>query len=204
MSAPASDARSRRHVAGTALVLRGDDIDTDRVMPGRFLKGTDYAGLEQHVLADERRAARCAHPFDDPARRGARLLLVDRNFGCGSSREHAPQALKRWGIAAVVGDSFGEIFAGNCLALGVPCVRIAGADAERLREAAAADPARVFALDLEEKTIRSGNLVVAVAIADGARTQLLGGSWDATALLLDAGAAIERTAARLPYFSGWT
>lgn len=196
----------RSRISGTALVLRGNDIDTDRIIPARFLKGVSFAGLEAHVFADERSALRARsrmHPFDDAQRRGARILVVNKNFGCGSSREHAPQALQRWGIAAVVGESFGDIFAGNSVAIGMPCLRVSERDAALLQEAVEADGARTFAVDLEEKTIRSGNLVVPVDLSDGARAQLLDGTWDATAVLLAAGPQIEKTAARLPYLNGW-
>jgi 3-isopropylmalate/(R)-2-methylmalate dehydratase small subunit len=130
-------------------------------------------------------------------------LLVNKNFGCGSSREHAPQALHRWGVAAVVGESFGEIFAGNCAAIGMPCLRVAADDLARLQDAAEGDSARLFAIDLGEKTIRSGNLVAAVELPETARLQFLDGTWDATAVLLEAGEAIERTAMHLPYLNGW-
>jgi 3-isopropylmalate/(R)-2-methylmalate dehydratase small subunit len=206
MTDPSASPGARRHIAGTAVSLGGNDIDTDRIIPGRFLKTVSFAGLEQHVFADERNARRDGgdpHPFDDPKRRAASLLLVEKNFGCGSSREHAPQALRRWGITAVIGESFGEIFAGNCVALGVPCLRVTAADAARLRDAAASDAARRFAIDLEEMTIRSGNLVVPVELPAGAHAQLLDGSWDATATLLAAGGGIERAASLLPYLNGW-
>ena len=203
---PSTITDPQRHFSGTALALRGGDIDTDRIIPARFLKGISFAGLGEHVFADERYAVQRkggVHPLDDPNHRGARILLVNKNFGCGSSREHAPQALRRWGITAVVGESFGEIFAGNCVALGVPCLRVTADEAARLQEAAEADSDRSFAIDLEEKTIRSGNLVVNVELPEGARVQFLGGTWDATSTLLEAGDGIERTAARLPYLNGW-
>jgi 3-isopropylmalate/(R)-2-methylmalate dehydratase small subunit len=197
---------ARRHLVGTAIVVHGDDIDTDRIMPARFLKATSFAGLENHVFADERRAFQNrgeVHPFDDPQHRCARILLVGKNFGCGSSREHAPQGLCRWGIEAVVGESFGEIFAGNCVSVGVPCLRVTADEAERLRDAAEAGGSRLFTIDLEEKTIRSGNLVVPVELPEGARLQFIEGTWDATAVLLGAGAAIEHVASRLPYLTDW-
>ena len=196
----------RRQLTGAAIALRGNDIDTDRIIPARFLKGVSFAGLGQHVFADERHAARARsdmHAFDDPRRRGARILVVNKNFGCGSSREHAPQALHRWGITTVVGESFGEIFAGNCVAIGMPCLRVTPDDAARLQEAVEADADRLFTVDLEEKTIRSGNLVVPVDLPEGARVELLEGTWDATSVLLAAGTDIERAASRLPYLNGW-
>ena len=206
MTRTSTPTAARQHLEGAAVALRADDIDTDQIIPARFLKGVSFAGLGRHAFEDARHAARkqdALHPFDDPERQSARVLLVNKNFGCGSSREHAPQALHRWGIAAVVGESFGEIFAGNCTAIGMPCLRVAAADLARLQDAAEANGARLFAIDLGEKTIRSGNLVAAVELPETARLQFLDGTWDATAVLLEAGKAIEATASRLPYLNGW-
>jgi 3-isopropylmalate/(R)-2-methylmalate dehydratase small subunit len=206
MTGTSANAAARQHLEGAAIALRADDIDTDQIIPARFLKSVTFAGLGEHAFADVRQAARgqgALHPLDDPQRRGARVLLVNKNFGCGSSREHAPQALHRWGIAAVVGESFGEIFAGNCTAIGMPCLRVAADDLARLQDAAEGDGARLFAIDLWEKTIRSGNLFAGVELPEAARLQFLEGTWDATAVLLEAGEAIERTAAHLPYLNNW-
>jgi 3-isopropylmalate/(R)-2-methylmalate dehydratase small subunit len=192
---------SRARVTGTAIVLPGNDIDTDRIMPARFLKAITFAGLEDHVFEDDRREASSrglVHAFDDPARRQARVLLAGANLGCGSSREHAPQALFRWGVRAVVAESFAEIFFGNSLMIGLPCVTVSPADAESLR-VAAADADLAFYVDLESRTVRAGTVTTRCEIPDSARGALLSGAWDATALLLDNYGDVTRTAERLPY-----
>jgi 3-isopropylmalate/(R)-2-methylmalate dehydratase small subunit len=199
----------RRIVTGPAIAVRGHDIDTDRIIPARFLKCVVFDGLGEHAFADDRAQLRErgeAHPFDDPRFAGARILLVNRNFGCGSSREHAPQAIMRWGrgIEAIVGESFAEIFAGNCLALGMPCVTVAPAALEDLMTLAEQEPATTFTLSVVDRTLAAGSAVsVPVAIPDGTRHQLVAGTWDTTSELLAARDDIARTAARLPYVSIW-
>ncbi len=195
-------------VEGTACVLRGDDIDTDRIIPARFLKTVVFDGLGEHAFEDD-----CAqlrergevHPFDDPRHAGARILLVNKNFGCGSSREHAPQALVRWGggIAALVGESFAEIFFGNCTVLGVPCLTVDAASAEALQSAVEADPTVEVRVDLEARSVVVGDRRFEARIADGPRKQLLEGRWDSTAELLGARDRILATAARLAYLRGY-
>jgi len=199
--------RSIRRVAGPALVLRGDDIDTDRIMPARFLRAITFDGIEAHVFEDDRRslaAHGATHAFDDPARRAARILVVGANFGCGSSREHAPQAIARWGIRAVVGESFAEIFLGNAVAIGLPCVRVTKADLGRLRQAIeASDPSAEFVVDLGDRTVTGPGIAFAVHQLDTARDALLSGQWDATAVLLDHEEDVARVAAALPYLNGF-
>jgi 3-isopropylmalate/(R)-2-methylmalate dehydratase small subunit len=180
----------------------GNDIDTDRIIPARYLKSVTFEGLGEHVFGDDR-LQDPEHPFNQAAYAGATILVVGQNFGCGSSREHAPEALRRWGIRAIVGGSFGEIFFGNCTALGIPCVTAAEADLDRLKRAVARDPATALTLDLEARELRAGDRTVPVAIPDGARGQLLGGTWNATGVLLEAGDEIDRVAAALPYVSGY-
>ena len=190
-------------IAGRACVLRGDDIDTDRIIPARFLRCVTFDGIGEHAFEDDREQAKGDHPLDDPRFGGASILVVGRNFGCGSSREHAPQALMRFGFRAFVGASFAEIFAGNCTALGLPCVTLEEADLEALMESVSLDPAQEVVIDLSARTVRSRAGLAKAGLGDGVRKALLEGSWNATAVLIDAGAAIERCAERLPYVGGF-
>jgi len=188
-------------VEGRGCVLRGDDIDTDRIIPARFLRCVTFDGLGEHAFEDDRAQAKGDHPFDDPRYRDAEILIVGRNFGCGSSREHAPQALLRWGFRAFVGGSFAEIFAGNCTALGLPCAVLAPDDLAALMDSVAARPEQQVSLDVRERNVSCEAGSFPAEIPDGTREQLLAGSWNATAVLLEAGDAIERRAASLPYLS---
>jgi 3-isopropylmalate/(R)-2-methylmalate dehydratase small subunit len=193
---------------GPAVAIRGHDIDTDRIIPARFLRCVVFEGLGAAAFEDDRAQAKAAggpHPLDDPRFRAARVMLVNRNFGCGSSREHAPQAIMRRGrgIQAIVGESFAEIFAGNCLALGIPCVT---ADADAVAELMArceADPALEMCVDLAAMRVTAGDASFPISMPEAARQQLLRGTWDTTGELLSARDAIARTAATLPYFSDW-
>jgi 3-isopropylmalate/(R)-2-methylmalate dehydratase small subunit len=194
---------SVRRVAGRACVLRGSDIDTDRIIPARFLRCISFEGLGEHAFEDDRLQAKGDHPFDDRRFDGAAVLVVGHNFGSGSSREHAPQALLRRGFRAFVGGSFAEIFAGNCTALGLPCVTLADDDLAALMDAVEADPGQEVVVDLEAGTVTSRAGSFSLSLPEGIRRQLLAGSWDGISLLLDAGDAIERTAARLPYLNGY-
>lgn len=192
----------RRQIVGRGIPLPGNDIDTDRIIPARFLKGVTFEGLGEHAFADARRQ-NPEHPFNSPAYRGASILVVGANFGCGSSREHAPQALMRWGIRAIVGASFAEIFFGNCVMLGIPCLTAAPEDLEWLQKAIARSPQEPVIVDVEQQEVRFGGRVIKATVPDGPRQQLVGGTWDSTAVLLEAGNAIEGTAAKLPYVSGY-
>ena len=203
-----TDAR-RTRITGPAMPLRGHDIDTDRIIPARFLKCVVFDGLGEHAFEDDRRqeqSGRSVHPFDDPRFAQARILLVNRNFGCGSSREHAPQALVRWGwgIQAIVGESFAEIFFGNCSALGIPCVTIDGDSITALMERVEREPTLTVTLDLVARRITAGDLGFDIAIAEGARQQLVEGSWDTTGELVEGREQVATVAATLPYFGGWT
>ena len=188
-------------VEGKAIALQGHDIDTDRIIPARFLKSISFSGLGNHVFADDRAAARGRHPFDRLEHKGARILVVNRNFGCGSSREHAPQALRRWGIAAVIGESFAEIFASNCLALGMPCLRGDTGAIEDVQRLVQEQPHVHFCLTLAAPTLRGPDRHWPLMIDSGPQTMLLGGCWDATGLLLSHGRELRRTASQLPYLN---
>jgi 3-isopropylmalate/(R)-2-methylmalate dehydratase small subunit len=195
-------------IEGTAVPVRGDDIDTDRIIPARYLRTVTFSGLGAHAFEDDRAELTKAgkqHPLDVPAYSGARILLANKNFGCGSSREHAPQALMRWGkgITAIIAESFAEIFNGNCFSLGIPCVRVDEATAQALMAAAEARPDLVFQINLERSTIEAGPHRVSFEMPDGVRRRFLEGSWDSTAELLANLPQIEATAARLPYTSGF-
>ena len=194
-----------REVVGTELPLRGDDIDTDRIIPARFLKSVSFDGLEQHLFEDDRRQAAAAglvHPASNASFAGAAIMVVQTNFGCGSSREHAPQAIQRRGIRAIVGRSFAEIFFGNAVAIGMPCVTADAEHLDALIQQVEREPATRLVIDLECLRLSGGARAFEVAMPAGARESLLDGSWDATGLLLDAEAAVRATAARLPYVGG--
>ena len=190
-------------VSGRGRVLRGDDIDTDRIIPARFLKCVSFDALGEQAFADDRTELAGDHPFDQEAHQGASILVVNDNFGCGSSREHAPQALMRWGIRAVIGVSFAEIFYGNCLALGIPCATAGVEDIRKLQDAVESDPAAEWTLDLESLTVSDGTTTQAMALAGGALDMLRSGQWDATGQLLARDLELSRTMAALPYLHGF-
>ena len=189
-------------VAGRGIPVRGDNIDTDRIIPARYLRAVTFEGLGEHVFEDERKAAR-GHPFDDPRYRGASILVVNRNFGSGSSREHAPQALMRWGIKAIVGVSFAEIFFGNCRTLGIPCAAAAPEWVEALQSAVERDPALEISLDLEAGKLRAGHLESDIEMDVSSRESFVSGNWDALAELLGGEEDVKAVAARLPYVTGF-
>jgi 3-isopropylmalate/(R)-2-methylmalate dehydratase small subunit len=164
--------------------------------------------MEQHLFEDERAGSAAAgrtglHPFDAPQFRGAVILVVNRNFGCGSSREHAPQALRRWGIRAIVGESFSEIFFGNASIIGLPCVTASPDDVREVMRRIEADPATPVAVDLTTGTLVAGTFTCAVAIPAHTRDALVTGAWDTTGLLLERYDEVDATAGRLPYIRGF-
>jgi 3-isopropylmalate/(R)-2-methylmalate dehydratase small subunit len=195
-----------RRVSGTALPLRGDDVDTDRIIPARFLVSITFDGLGGHAFEDDRKAAKAkglAHPFDDPRFAGARILLVNRNFGCGSSREHAPQAIARSGIRAVVGESFSEIFFGNAVAIGLPCVALPREEVAGLQSLVEGAPKSALSVDLEAGALIAEGRTLSIFIPGNAREAFLSGNWDGTSMLLERFADVEAVAARLPYVAGF-
>jgi 3-isopropylmalate/(R)-2-methylmalate dehydratase small subunit len=198
----------RTVISGKAVAVPGNDIDTDRIIPARFLRCVTFDGLGEHAFEDDRKQQQAAgnpHPFDDASRRQAKVLVVGRNFGCGSSREHAPQALMRWanGIDAIVGESFAEIFFGNCVAIGVPCLTASASDLATLAQAVNADPSLAVEVDLSAQQVRFGGRAIGARMPDGPREQLMSGRWDTTAELLEGKVAIARTASALPYFGAF-
>jgi 3-isopropylmalate/(R)-2-methylmalate dehydratase small subunit len=195
-----------RRVSGTALPLRGDDIDTDRIIPARFLVSITFDGLGAHAFEDDRLSLKARgeiHAFDDPRFWGARILLVNRNFGCGSSREHAPQALYRGGIRAVVGESFSEIFFGNSVAIGLPCATLPRDVVRELQTLVEGKPTAALSLDVEGEKLVSEGKTFPVSIPTNAREAFLTGHWDGTSMLLDRWGDVEAVARRLPYVAGF-
>ena len=189
-------------VSGRGLPLRGDDIDTDRIMPARFLRAVSFEGLERHLFEDDR-AADPAHPFNDPRYAGASILIVNANFGCGSSREHAPQGLARDGIHAVIGESFSEIFQGNAAMLGMPCFAVDRASAAALQALVESAPQTTIAADVATGRITAGALSIDAALPPALRDGFLSGQWNPTAMLLERFDEVRAVAARLPYIRGF-
>lgn len=188
-------------VAGRGIPLEGNDIDTDRIIPARFLRCVTFDGLGEHAFEDDRQQLNGTHAFDQPQYQGAEILVVNRNFGCGSSREHAPQAIAKWGIQALIGESFAEIFFGNCVAMGIPCVTASTDEVKALQGAIAANPQATVSLSLETMQASCGDVTIPVQMGDGPRQMFLGGTWDACGQLVAQAEQIAATAARLPYVS---
>ncbi|HWK11667.1 MAG TPA: 3-isopropylmalate dehydratase small subunit [Vicinamibacterales bacterium] len=194
-------------ISGPALPIRGDNIDTDRIIPARFLKSVSFEGLEDHLFEDDRRAADArqarSHPASNPAFSAAAVMLVNKNFGCGSSREHAPQAIRRRGIRAIVGESYSEIFFGNSIALGMPCVTASYDVVSVLMARVEHEPSTELVVDLESMQVRAAGETFAMSMPAPARDAFLKGTWDATALLLADFHEVHAVASRLPYVKGW-
>lgn len=189
-------------VTGSGIPVRGNDIDTDQVIPARFMKVITFDGLGEFAFFDQRfddEDNEKDHPMNEERFRDASVMVVNANFGCGSSREHAPQALMRWGIDALIGESFAEIFAGNCLALGIPTVT---ADHETVSEIQAwteSNPDDDIEIDVADETVRYGDHEATVTVDEAQRRALVDGVWDTTALMQSNSGAVAETAAGLPY-----
>jgi 3-isopropylmalate/(R)-2-methylmalate dehydratase small subunit len=193
-------------LSGTGLPMRGNDIDTDRIIPARYLKEVTFARMGDYPFFDERYSAegkKKDHPFNDPEYSGAGVLFVNKNFGCGSSREHAPQALNRFGIKVIVGESFAAIFAGNCTMMGVPTVVVDEKEIQQLMKSVEENPKTEYTIDLENKTLTYGKYKLAIDLPETYRTALTMGSWDSTALLRANLAQVKQTAAKLPYIGNF-
>ena len=188
-------------VSGRGIPLVGNDIDTDRIIPARFLRCVTFDGLGADVFADDRAQSNGQHSFDQPQYQGAKVLVVNDNFGCGSSREHAPQAIAKWGIGAIVGESFAEIFFGNCVVMGIPCVTADSATTKHLQEMVTADPQLEITVDLEAMQVRCGDFSAPISMGEGSRMMLMAGAWDACGQLVAQGDQTRATAANLPYLS---
>jgi 3-isopropylmalate/(R)-2-methylmalate dehydratase small subunit len=186
-------------ISSTGIPLTGNDIDTDRIIPARFLRCVTFDGLGANVFEDDRIQLKGQHPFDLPQFQGAKILVVNSNFGCGSSREHAPQALAKWGIQAIVGESYSEIFFGNCVAMGIPCLTADSATTTRLQEILKSDSKTPITIDLVALQVQCGDFIAPLSIGEGSRQQLTNGTWDACGQLVANAAQTKATAAKLPY-----
>jgi 3-isopropylmalate/(R)-2-methylmalate dehydratase small subunit len=189
-------------VTGRGLPLRGDDLDTDRIMPARFLRAVTFEGLERHLFEDDR-AADASHPFSDPRYTGAKVLVVNGNFGCGSSREHAPQGLARAGFEAILGESFSEIFQGNSVMLVIPCFIADHQSIDALQSQLEHAPETIIEADVAAGIVRAGDLTITAQLPAASRDAFTSGQWNPTAMLLDHFEAVRDVAGRLPYITGF-
>jgi 3-isopropylmalate/(R)-2-methylmalate dehydratase small subunit len=191
-------------VAGRGVFVPGNDIDTDRIIPARFMKCVTFDGLGEFLFYDVRKNADGTdkpHPLNDPRFKGATVLLSGANFGCGSSREHAPQAIQKYGFKAVIAENFAEIFFGNCTTLGIPCVSAAREDIAKIAAAIEKNPQTEVVIDVAKQEIRFGGQTVKASIRETARDALVNGRWDAIGELLDGVPAMKATATKLPYLA---
>ena len=195
-------AETVKYASGTAIPMRGNDIDTDQIIPARFMKVVTFDGLGEFAFFDQRfddDDNPKDHPFNEDRYQNANILVVNANFGCGSSREHAPQAMMRWGIDAIIGESFAEIFAGNCLALGIPTVTADHETISSLQQWVENNPDKTVELDVEEELVRYGETQTGVSVDTAQRKALVEGVWDTTALMRSNEQVTRETAESLPY-----
>ena len=185
-------------INGKCISLVGDDIDTDRIIPARFLKCIDFDSLGECIFDDDRKNLKGKHPFDLESNKGSSILIVNSNFGCGSSREHAPQALMRWGIKAIIGESFADIFYSNCIAIGIPCFTLPKESIKKIQKYL--DIKNLFLeIDLFKSTAKSEELKFNLEIKETSKKMFLSGEWDATSKLLENKELIDNKLNNLPY-----
>ncbi len=198
---------SIKHLTGRGIVVRGNDIDTDQIIPARFMKVVTFDGLGEYAFYDLRfdeQGGKKEHPFNEEKYVGSSILFVNRNFGCGSSREHAPQALMRSGIRAVVGESFAEIFAGNCTAMGIPTITMDHQEIQSIMDVVEKDPSTLVEIDLPSSTLKVGTDSFSFSMSPAYRSALIAGNWDSTSVLLSNVDGISRHAATIPYLNGFS
>ena len=190
------------YVSGSGIPIRGNDIDTDQIIPARFMKVVTFDGLGEFAFFDLRfddDDTPKDHPMNEDRFQDSSVMVVNSNFGCGSSREHAPQALMRWGIDAIIGESFAEIFAGNCLALGIPTVTADSETIEELQDWVDANPDGEIEIDVEAEEVTYGDTTIDVTVDEAQRKALVDGVWDTTALMKSNADAVREKAKELPY-----
>ena len=185
-------------IKGKCISLVGDDIDTDRIIPARFLKCVNFESLGKSVFEDDRKKLKGKHPFDIEKNKGASILIVNSNFGCGSSREHAPQALMRWGIKAIIGESFAEIFYSNCIAIGIPCFLLCKKSVNDIQKYNDSENL-IMDIDICNSLAKTKNLNFSLQIKESSKNMFLSGEWDATSALLNKKELIEKKYNELPY-----
>ena len=184
-------------IQGRCISLIGDDIDTDRIIPARFLKCVTFDSLGSAVFEDDRKDLKGKHPFDLTINKNSSILIVNSNFGCGSSREHAPQALLRWGIRAIIGESFAEIFYSNCVAIGIPCFTMDKISINKIQEMS--EKGLIFDIDISKAEARTSESKFKLEIKSSSKNMFLSGEWDATSTLLNNSDLIEEKIKQLPY-----
>ncbi len=185
-------------ISGKCISLIGNDIDTDRIIPARFLKCINFDALGNSVFEDDRKTLKGRHPLDLQENKNASILIVNSNFGCGSSREHAPQALMRWGIKAIIGESFAEIFYSNCVAIGIPCFTLPKKSIQDIQKYTE-NKSLFLEIDLKNCLAKSKDLNFIIEIKESSRKMFLSGEWDATATLLENETLVESKSKELPY-----
>ena len=190
-------------ISGRAIPLRGDDIDTDRIIPARYLRCVTFDGLGDHLLEDDRKQDP-NHSFNQECFQGASIVIVGKNFGCGSSREHAPQSLKKWGIKGIIGKSFAEIFFSNCQAIGIPCLTLENETCETLFLVVERNPSLEISINVETSKVYWSDKEIEAQIPPGVQMSFLEGTWNATEVLLQAQDDIDSLATSLPYLNNYT